>query len=71
MLRVIITQDEDIERAIQEALGHLEGEDLFRGKQVAVKLNDTWASREDTTAITQPETLRAVPATSRDPILPA
>jgi uncharacterized protein (DUF362 family) len=33
---------------------------LIRGKLVAVHPNDTWASAEDTTAVTQPETLRAV-----------
>lgn len=33
---------------------------LVRGRLVAVKPNDTWASAEDTTAVTQPDTLRAV-----------
>jgi uncharacterized protein (DUF362 family) len=31
-----------------------------RGKRLAVKPNDTWASAEDTTGVTQPDTLRAV-----------
>jgi uncharacterized protein (DUF362 family) len=39
---------------------HLALETLIRGKLVAVKPNDTWASVEDTTAVTQPDTLRAV-----------
>jgi uncharacterized protein (DUF362 family) len=33
---------------------------LVRGKIVAVKPNETWASAEDTTGVTQPDTLRAV-----------
>jgi uncharacterized protein (DUF362 family) len=61
MSRVVITRNEDIERAIEEALGYIEErEKLFRGKRVAVKPNDTWASSEDRSAITQPNTLRAV-----------
>jgi len=58
---VAVTQDRDnIERAIAEALGHLSLESLVRGKLVAVKPNETWASSEDTTGVTQPDTLRAV-----------
>ena len=57
---VAITQDMTIERAIAEALGHLALEPLVRGKLVAVKPNETWASPEDTTGVTQPDTLRAV-----------
>jgi uncharacterized protein (DUF362 family) len=49
-----------IEEAVAEALGHLPLEPLVRGKRVAVKPNDTWASAEDTTGVTQPDTLRAV-----------
>ena len=60
MVAVVITQNFVIEQAITEALQHLELEPLIRGKQVAVKPNDTWASAEDTTAVTQPDTLRAV-----------
>lgn len=33
---------------------------LIRGKLVAVKPNDTWASVSDKTGVTQPDTLRAV-----------
>jgi uncharacterized protein (DUF362 family) len=60
MAVVAITQNFVIEQAITEALHHLELEALMRGKRVAVKPNDTWASAEDTTAVTQPDTLRAV-----------
>jgi uncharacterized protein (DUF362 family) len=60
MVAVTITQDFAIEQAISRALDHLELEALLRGKRVAVKPNDTWVSAEDTTAVTQPDTLRAV-----------
>jgi uncharacterized protein (DUF362 family) len=60
MVAVTITQDFTIEQAITRALDHLDLEALIRGKRVAVKPNDTWASAEDTTAVTQPDTLRAV-----------
>jgi uncharacterized protein (DUF362 family) len=60
MVAVAITQNIIIQHAMSEALHYLELEPLIRGKQVAVKLNDTWASVEDTTAVTQPDTLRAV-----------
>src|SRR6266542_4069924 len=57
---VAITQAETIEAAITSALGHLALEPLVRGRLVAVKPNDTWASRDDTSAVTQADTLRAV-----------
>jgi uncharacterized protein (DUF362 family) len=60
MTPVVLTQHDQIEQAIAEALGHLQLEPLIRDKIVAVKPNDTWASAEDTTAVTQPDTLRAV-----------
>ena len=60
MTPVVLTEHEQIEQAIVEALGHLQLEPLVRDKVVAVKPNDTWASAEDTTAVTQPDTLRAV-----------
>jgi uncharacterized protein (DUF362 family) len=61
MATVVITQDrEDIGRAIDEALAHLPLEKLVRGRFVAVKPNETWATAEDTTAVTQADTLRAV-----------
>jgi uncharacterized protein (DUF362 family) len=59
--RVVITQDQnDIGRAINQALEHIDLEKLVRGKIVAVKPNETWASKKDTTGVTQPDTLRAV-----------
>jgi uncharacterized protein (DUF362 family) len=60
MVAVAISQNFAIERAIAEALAHLDLEAIIRSKRVAVKPNDTWASAEDTTAVTQPDTLRAV-----------
>jgi len=60
MTKVAITQNRDIKQAIAQALDHLEVERLVRNKLVAVKPNETWASREDLTAVTQPDTLRAV-----------
>jgi uncharacterized protein (DUF362 family) len=61
MATVVITQDrEDIGRAIDEALAHVPLEELVRGQFVAVKPNETWATVEDTTAVTQADTLRAV-----------
>jgi uncharacterized protein (DUF362 family) len=60
MSTVAITHDEDIDAAIGSALEHLACEELVRGKVVAIHPNDTWASREDTTAVTQPDTLRSV-----------
>ncbi|WP_447978026.1 DUF362 domain-containing protein [Candidatus Nitrospira bockiana] len=60
MARVAIARHDDITRAIREALGHLDLEPLLRGKLVAVKPNETWASPSDATGVTQPDTLRAV-----------
>jgi uncharacterized protein (DUF362 family) len=60
MATVAITQNKNVEKAVPEALRHLKLEALFRGKRVAVKPNDTWASADDTTGVTQPDTLRAV-----------
>src|SRR5436305_3865004 len=60
MPTVAITHNDDVGRAVAEALGHLPLDGLIRGKRVAVKPNDTWASAEDTTGVTQPDTLRAV-----------
>ncbi len=59
MAAVAIARNDAIEEAISEALGRVPLEGLVRGKRVAVKPNDTWASRQDTTGITQPDTLRA------------
>jgi uncharacterized protein (DUF362 family) len=60
MPTVAITRNEQIEQAIAMALDHLSVEQLVRGRLVAVKPNDTWASAEDKTGVTQPDTLRAV-----------
>src|SRR5947208_2081711 len=60
MAEVVVTQNEAIEEAVAEALGHLPLAGLVGGKRVAVKPNDTWASAEDRTGVTQPDTLRAV-----------
>jgi len=60
MATVAVTQDDDIGRAIDRALSHIDLEPLVRGKLVAVKPNETWASAKDTTGVTQPDTLRAV-----------
>src|SRR5918997_6703789 len=60
MASVVITRDNQIEKAVAEALGHIDLEPLVRDRLVAVKPNDTWASPEDKTGVTQPDTLRAV-----------
>src|SRR5438874_1292265 len=60
MADVVITQNQAIEQAVAEALGSLPLGPLVRGKRVAVKPNETWASAEDRTGVTQPDTLRAV-----------
>lgn len=60
MTTVAITQHPAIEKAIEATLAHLPLAALVRDKLVAVKPNETWASPEDTTGVTQPDTLRAV-----------
>src|SRR5438270_11116696 len=60
MPAVVITRKDAIEDAVAEALGHVPLEGLVRGKLVAVKPNETWASADDKTGVTQPDTLRAV-----------
>lgn len=60
MSTVALTKQDDIDGAIQEALGLLDIGSLITGKLVAVKPNETWASAEDRTGVTQPDTLRAV-----------
>jgi uncharacterized protein (DUF362 family) len=57
---VVITHHERIDDAISAAFEHIPLAALVRGKRVAVKPNETWASEDDTTGITQPDTLRAV-----------
>lgn len=60
MASVVITQNEQIGKAIAEALEQIDLEPLISGRLVAVKPNETWASAEDKTGVTQPDTLRAV-----------
>lgn len=61
MVAVVITQDrDDIEQAIAAALAPIDLAPLVHGKLVAVKPNETWASANDTTGVTQADTLRAV-----------
>lgn len=60
MVKVAITRNENIAEAVRQALEPLDLEDLLRGKLVAVKPNDTWASPTELTAVTQADTLRAV-----------
>src|SRR5436305_3304732 len=61
MVAVAITHNpSSIEAAIEQALGLLALDHLVRGHLVAVKPNETWASAEDTTGVTQPDTLRGV-----------
>jgi uncharacterized protein (DUF362 family) len=57
---VIIAHSQTIDDAIAAALGHVPLQSLVAGRRVAVKPNETWASKDDTTGITQPDTLRAV-----------
>ncbi len=59
MARVAVTRNDDIARAIGEALDTLEVEPLVRGKVVAVKPNETWASADDISGVTQADTLEA------------
>jgi len=59
MATVVITQQQAIPEAIAEAMAHISLGPLVRDKRV-VKPNETWASPEDTTGVTQPDALRAV-----------
>jgi len=61
MSEVVITQDrQQIGVAIDRALGHIDLEGIVRGRRVAVKPNDTWASADDISGVTQADTLAAV-----------
>src|SRR5437879_82244 len=57
---VAITQRDAIDQAVAEALGHLDFKSLVSGRRVAIKPNETWASADDITGVTQADTLRAV-----------
>lgn len=56
---VAIFRGDPIGPAIDSALEHLAVEPVVRGKVVAIKPNDTWASSHDITGVTQADTLRA------------
>lgn len=56
---VAITQNSNVAQAISSALDYLPIEPLIGGKVVAIHPNDTWASEEDKTAVTQPDSLQA------------
>jgi uncharacterized protein (DUF362 family) len=60
MSKVAITKKSAISDAIVEALQFFDLEPLVSNKVVAVKPNETWASSQDVTAVTQPDTLRSV-----------
>ena len=60
MPAVVITRNNEIDKAIVEALNQINLDSLIRGKLVAIKPNETWASKDDKTGVTQPDTLRAV-----------
>lgn len=61
MSTIVITQDHgSIERAIERALAPLRLPDLVTDREVAIKPNDTWASPDDRSGVTQPDSLRAV-----------
>lgn len=58
--RVAIAQDDPIGLPVTTALGLVGLPRLVRDRYVAVKPNDTWATPEDTTGVTQGDTLDAV-----------
>ena len=61
MSRVIITHDPgNIEAAINEALEHVDLAKIVSGRRVAIKPNETYATEDDITGVTQADTLRAV-----------
>lgn len=58
--KVSIFDSLDVEKALTGALDLLDGlSELFIGKHVAIKPNETWASHKDTTGCTQADTVRA------------
>ncbi len=59
--RVSIAYGAGIETALTGALDKLEGlSELFVGRHVAIKPNETWASSSDLTACTQADTVRSL-----------
>lgn len=57
--KVAIAHNADIEKAIHDALNLLDLSELFNGKHVAIKPNETWASKNDLTACTQADSVKA------------
>jgi uncharacterized protein (DUF362 family) len=57
---VAIARADAIGDAVAQALEHIDLAALVKGKIVAVKPNETWASKEDITGVTQADTLTAV-----------
>jgi uncharacterized protein (DUF362 family) len=61
MSGVAIVRNKNIQDGIWEALNLLEDlSPILKGKHVAIKPNDTWASADDTTAVTQADSVEAV-----------
>jgi uncharacterized protein (DUF362 family) len=61
MVAVAITHNpHSIEAAIDQALGYLQLDQIVGGRLVAVKPNETWASADDISGVTQADTLRGV-----------
>jgi uncharacterized protein (DUF362 family) len=61
MVAVAIAHDpSSIEHAVDQALGQLPLESLVRGRLVAIKPNETYATADDVSGVTQADTLRAV-----------
>lgn len=63
---VSIARRDDVEAAVQEALGRVALDEIVRGRAVAVKPNETSATADDATGVTQPDTLRAVLRTVKE-----
>lgn len=56
---VSVTRRDDVDAAVKEALGRVGLDEIVRGRAVAVKPNETSATSDDATGVTQPDTLRA------------
>jgi hypothetical protein len=61
MTDVVITHNPSIGEAIAAAAEHLPLASLIAGRQVAIKPNETWASRDDTTGIATRHATRGAP----------
>jgi uncharacterized protein (DUF362 family) len=61
MSKAAIQRNANVKEGIWGALDSLgDLKDLFRGRYVAIKPNDTWASPDDATAVTQADSVEAV-----------